>query len=59
MACRFLYLQENRARNSRQAVADHTLSMSNTELIKEFQVNCEEIEKKLLAGQKRNAASWS
>ena len=36
MACRFLYLQENRARNSRQAVADHTLSMSYTELIKEF-----------------------
>ena len=44
MACRFLYLQENRARNSRQAVADDTLSMSNTELIKEFRINCEEIE---------------
>ena len=44
MACRVLYLPENSARNSRQAVADHTLSMSNTELIKEFRMNHEEVE---------------
>ena len=44
MACRFLYLQENRARNSRQAVADDMLSISSTELIKDFRMNREEIE---------------
>ena len=37
-------MQENRARNSLQAVADHTLSMSSTELIKKFRINREEIE---------------
>ena len=44
MACRFLYLQENSARNSRLAAADGTLSMSSAELIKEFRTNREEIE---------------
>ena len=44
MARRILYLQESRPRNFSQAVADHTLSMSNTELIKEFRKNREEIE---------------
>ena len=37
-------MRENRARNSLQAVADHTLSMSSTELIKKFRINREEIE---------------
>ena len=44
MARRFLYWQENSARNFRQAAAEHSLSMSNNDLIKEFRMNREEME---------------
>ena len=36
MASRFLYLQENSARNLLQAVVDHTFSKSSTKLIIKF-----------------------
>ena len=44
MACRFLYLQQNKSRIMQQRSVDHTLSMTDRELIKEFRMNQEEIE---------------
>ena len=43
-ACRFLYLQQNKSRIMQQRSVDHTLSMTDWELIKEFRMNQEEIE---------------
>ena len=52
-ACRFLYPQQNKPRIMQRRSVDHTLSMTDRELIKEFRMNQEEIEEicELVSGE--------
>ena len=43
MACRFLYMQQHKSRIAQQRSVDHTLSMTDRELIQEFRMNQKEI----------------